>query len=83
MYDTERYFILTGHVLPGYETVEDRANVLVDLHRRVFGDSASPPPRDAESTLSMDDEDVLKLAFRAENGDRIRRLYGGDTTGYR
>jgi hypothetical protein len=40
------------------------------------------PPSPAWSGLGRTNEQVLETAFRARNGDAIRRLFAGDTTGY-
>lgn len=40
------------------------------------------PPSPAWSGLGRTNEQVLETAFRAKNGDAIRRLFAGDTTGY-
>jgi putative DNA primase/helicase len=39
-------------------------------------------PASTYTTGTRTNADILELAFRASNGDSIRRLYNGDTTGY-
>jgi hypothetical protein len=43
---------------------------------------SAPAARIREESLTLDDERVLDLAFRAKNGDAIRSLYNGDTAKY-
>ena len=83
MYDEGRYFCVTGQHLDGTPLeVNDRQEELSALHAEVFGQAASPPlvmkpaPR-ARHELS--DEEILKKASTAKNGEKFKRLWAGDT----
>ncbi len=75
-----RYFVMTGHVLPGHETLGDFGPDLTDLYREVAPTEpqrpASPP-----STLTMDDRDILDRLINEQNG-KARRLLAGDAGEY-
>lgn len=88
LYDTARYFVLTGHRLDGTPpTINDRAEQFVGLEKTWFPDrktTAARPQRPAAEPTSgaLSDTDLLAIAFRASNGDKVRTLYGGDLCGY-
>ncbi len=75
-----RYFVMTGNVLPGHETLGDFGDGLADWYRELFPPEpqrpASPPP-----TLTMDDHDIIDRLINEQNG-KARQLLAGDITGY-
>ncbi len=78
MYDSERYVIVTGRPLPGYERLAERTDELAALHRETFGDPEPCRPTPITARLDLADDELLERAFRARNGDKVRRLYEGD-----
>jgi len=88
MYDGDRYFTTTGHVIPGVLVEPQPRQDSVDrLYARLFPPKPSsarparlkvrvPTPADASV------EELLMVAYRAKNGAAIRRLMEGDTSGY-
>ena len=93
LYDRGRYFTVTGDVLPDSRPEPPARQDAVDaLYARLFPptDTAGPghppgaPPPAAGTTVGSDpgDDELLAVAFRAKGGDRLRRLWDGDTTGY-
>jgi primase-polymerase (primpol)-like protein len=85
MYDSGRYFTVTGQHLAGTPTtIEDRSAELKALHARLFGhtNNTTPQlPRPAPS-IDIDDEGLLQKAFNAKNGMQIRALWDGNTSAY-
>jgi putative DNA primase/helicase len=98
MYDRARFFALTGQMLAGMPAeIADRQEQLDRLYTRVFewhsdkkrtkqdgrptGKSASAASSNSHSA-TLSDEDILKIANRAANGDKFRRLWAGDTSGH-
>jgi len=107
IYDSGRYFTVTGNILPGIRPeIKDRQEILTNFYRQhfpeiqvkpiqntverdpsllnssrnqseeFFGESGSSPP-------VMSDEDVIKKALLAENGDKFKRLFSeGDWSDY-
>jgi putative DNA primase/helicase len=88
MYESGRYFTLTGEHLGGTPTeIHERQDALERLYRHVFNiDKASSTtnghkPR-AATSLDVGDEDLLELAKQAKNGEKFSRLWSGDTSDY-
>jgi hypothetical protein len=83
MYSRDRFFTITGNVLPGYETIRDCQQQLEDLHLLEW-------PRDEPHrvdtapvvSLSLADDDILQKIGGAKNGAAFMSLYSGDTAAY-
>jgi putative DNA primase/helicase len=87
IYDRDRFFALTGQMLAGMPTeIRDRQGQLDQLYSRVFGrpriNSVSAASSSNSHAASLSDEEVLRLANRAANGDKFRRLWTGDNSGH-
>jgi putative DNA primase/helicase len=87
MYESRRYFTLTGKHLDGTPTdIHERQDVLERLYRHVFEDEKRADEtnghRPRTASLEVDDEDLLELATRAKNGEKFSRLWRGDTSDY-
>jgi hypothetical protein len=87
IYGHGRYFTMSRRHLPGTpRTIESRQEQILALRRRVLGKPAShngykePSHLVADSGLS--DQEILMKAVCAENGEKFRRLWTGDTSGY-
>ena len=86
MYDSGRYFTVTGHHIPGTPTsLEDRQAQLEVLHKRAF--RIARQNRDDNHhvanvhTLLVDDKELIDRACRAGNGDKFRGLWSGKWQG--
>jgi putative DNA primase/helicase len=87
MYESGRYFTLTGEHLSGTPTeIHERQDVLERLYRHVFkiekASSATNGHKPRTAQLDVGDEDLLALAKQAKNGDKFSRLWSGDTSDY-
>jgi putative DNA primase/helicase len=87
MYESGRYFTLTGEHLSGTPTeIHERQDVLERLYRHVFkiekASSATNGHKPRTAQLDVGDEDLLALAKQAKNGDKFSRLWRGDTSDY-
>ena len=87
MYESGRYFTLTGEHLGGMPTeIHERQDVLERLYRHVFkiekASSATNGNKPQTASLDVGDEDLLALAKQAKNGDKFSRLWRGDTSDY-
>lgn len=73
-YDSGRYLTVTGHSLNGNQ-IEDRQAELEKLHSEIF-----TPKKEVERQLEKltGFDDLLTKAFNSKNGDKIKRLHGGD-----
>jgi len=84
MYCSGRFLTVTGiHVAGTPTTVEERQAELTDLHVKVFG-KADPSHGTATgvSTNPLPDDELIRRARNAENGEKFSRLWSGDYTGY-
>ena len=86
MYAHERYFTMTGRHLRGTpRTIELRQEQLFTLRRRVLGEPPSAnghkSPR-PEIGNGLSDQEIIDRATGADNGDKFRLLWTGDTSGY-
>lgn len=89
MYDDARFFTVTGdHVDGTPDTVEQRADALRAVHGDYVADDDGDDGADAgdagagDVDVDLDDDALLSKAKDAENGDKFRRLWNGDTAGY-
>jgi putative DNA primase/helicase len=87
MYESGRYFTLTGEHLGGTPTeIHERQDVLERLYRHVFkiekASSATNGHKPQTAPLDVGDEDLLALAKQAKNGEKFSRLWSGDTSDY-
>jgi putative DNA primase/helicase len=79
MYGSERFFTVTGKHLAGTPEEITPTN-LTAVYESFF---ASPKPeRDSISTESTTDRALIEQACQAVNGDKFRRLWKGDFSGY-
>jgi len=86
MYESGRYFTLTGEHLGGTPTeIHERQDVLERLYRHVFKNKTAGEGnghRPQTTPLEVGDEDLLELAMQAKNGEKFSRLWRGDTSDY-
>lgn len=86
MYQSGRYFTITGHVVQRFMEVARRPTELLNLHNSIFGihspPTTSPPvPRSDLSfpPLPVSDREIIRRASRARNGQKFVRLWQGST----
>lgn len=83
MYDTGRFFIVTGNSCSEYASISDCTQSIKPLHEKyITGDRMLlPSPTDAE-LASLDDGELLSKARSARNGKLFTDLYDGDWQSY-
>ncbi len=89
MYDSGRYFTVTGQRLPDFSAdVEQRQDRVEAMHKLVFGGGQRQGRRRTsmpvvEKPVSLTDEQVLEKARAARNGARFSALFDqGDTSAH-
>ena len=84
MYDTGRYFTVTGHHLEGTPTtIEARQTELEALHKEVFGKLQTPPKNsDSGPAMELSDFALIDKALNAPNRAKFAALWAGDTSAY-
>ena len=88
MYESGRYFTMTGdHVIGTSKAIEERNYELSSLHESLFGKehhNGQPheSPRKTPMGVSLEDAELINRASNAENGDKFKRLWSGNWSGY-
>jgi primase-polymerase (primpol)-like protein len=86
MYDSHRYFTVTGDRVPGApKCVNHRAKQLRDIHKEYIAASGGGPattPVKKRREVSIPDQDLLERAKNAANGRKFEALWNGDISGY-
>src|SRR5690348_8080445 len=88
MYDHGRFFAVTGRRMPWSPLVVNASqDVLADLCRRRFPEKVEAAEQQQRASvrylpLPVDDDDLLRLARAAKNGDKFSALYDGGRHGY-
>ncbi len=82
MYCEGRYFTVTGNHLDGTPSTVNRLNGELDqVHTRVFGvksDTTPTPATTPTHPVNLDDQQLIKRAMAARNGDDFAALWRGD-----
>ena len=85
MYDSRRFFTMTGRYLPGTPTtiVERQAEVEA-LHQKLFGLARADTNGHGSlgSSNNLSNTEILASARQAANGEAFERLWSGDTSDY-
>ncbi len=86
IYSHGRYFTVSGRHLEGTpRTIEPRQEQILALRRRVLGEPAVTNSHETAGPVggsNLSDQEVLRKAAAAENGEKFRRLWAGDTSDY-
>lgn len=86
IYGDGRYFTMSGRHLEGTpRTIENRQEQILALRRRVLGEPVSTNGHETTRSVAssgLSDQEIIMKAAAAENGEKFRRLWAGDTNGY-
>lgn len=84
MYDSGRFFTVTGNNIGGYAAVEDCTEAIKPLHEKYLGGARSEPAQRVIqiAPLPCSASEVLEAASRAKNGSRFQALYAGNCSEY-
>ena len=84
MYDSGRFFTVTGNNIGEYTAVEDCTEAIKPLHEKYLGGARSEPAQRIIQTapLPCSVSEVLAAASRAKNGSRFQALYAGNFSEY-
>jgi putative DNA primase/helicase len=84
IYSQKRFWVMTGNRLETFpENIEGRASQIETLFRR-FKPVPVEEPEDFPDILPpvLDDEIIIRKAVKARNGEKFKRLWEGDASGY-
>jgi putative DNA primase/helicase len=83
IYDSGRYFTITGERLVGTSpNVQDRQIEIDAIITEQFASLPRNPLGEMVKQLHITDAELIKRAMNARNGERFCRLWGGDTSDY-
>lgn len=84
MYDSGRFFTVTGNSIGGYPGIKDCTEAIKPLHEKYLGGARSEPAQRIIQTapLPCSVSEVLEAASRAKNGSRFQALYAGNFAEY-
>lgn len=82
MYQTGRYFIMTGNDAAGYAEIVDCTEAIKPLHEKYIGGGKKPTTGIQPVQTSLSDKDILELAMKSRQGQTVRDLYAGSWEGY-
>jgi len=80
---TSRFLTVTGNVVKPAERLEDVTHELLEVARTYMVRPAEQTDTNNQPGAAMlPDDDVLKMAANASNGEKFRKLWSGDTSDY-
>jgi putative DNA primase/helicase len=83
MYETGRFFVMTGNYCSEYAEITDCTEKIKGLHEKYIGGGKEPVPKTVQPTFSLNTADeIIRTAQNAKNGNLFTQLYYGNTTGY-
>lgn len=82
MYETGRFFVMTGNSCSEYAGISDCTESIKPLHEKYIGGGREPQAKVRPAVSLSSADDIVKAAAGAKNGGKFVALYGGDTTGY-
>lgn len=82
MYETGRYFIMSGKPCSSYTEIKDCTESIKPLHAKYLGGGSKPAPRNQPSCTMMSVNEIVEKAKAAKNGEKFGRLYSGDISDY-
>lgn len=84
MYETGRFFVMTGNTCAEYMDINDCTEAIKALHEKYIGGGREPSatPRISVPALPHTANDVISLARKAKNSARFDALMSGDYSAY-
>lgn len=87
MYDSGRFFTVTKNRVPNtpYRVRERSGPIKVVHHKYLKREDAEEEntPSPSPGSIDMDDKEIIEKAKESRNGDKFKRLWNGDTSGYK
>lgn len=82
MYQTGRYFIMTGNDAAGYAEIEDCTEAIKPLHEKYIGGGREPTTGIQITPICLTDREVIDNAAKSKQGEMFRNLYAGNWDSY-
>lgn len=87
MYESGRYFTVTGNCIEGAaQTVNEAQGAVNALYYKWFNNrdkkAATGSKKQPEKKINLSDSEIIDIASRAKNSDKFKSLFNGSITGY-
>lgn len=83
MYDSGRFFVMTGQPISEYAEVTECSERIRPLHEKYIGGGKEPTANIRQTAaLPQTADEILRAAANSKNGAKFKALYSGDWSGY-
>lgn len=85
MYESGRYFIMTGKQIGAFNQIADGTERVKTLHAKYLGMQKSAPvsyPLPMRAIPSFTEQELIEKIMNSQNGGKFAKLYGGDFSDY-
>lgn len=82
MYDSGRFFVMTGDCCSEFAEIADCTERIKPLHAKYLGGGNEPAPKPRPTVGRESADDIVRLAMNAKNGAQFAALYNGDISAY-
>ncbi len=83
MYDTGRFFIMTGDICAEFAEIAECTEAIKPLHEKYIGAGCEPVPKRQTAAPELScASDIIRAAATSKSGGRFVALQGGDISGY-
>lgn len=83
MYDSGRFFVMTGQPISEYAEVAECSERIRPLHEKYIGGGKEPTAGIRQTAaLPQTADEILRTAANSKNGAKFKALYSGDISGY-
>lgn len=82
MYETGRFFTVTGNIAGPYTELADCTERIKPLHEKYIGGGSEPVANTAPAQLNLSETEILDLAARSKNGATFQDLMAGRWENY-
>lgn len=78
MYESGRYFIMTGNIAAKYSNIKDCTEAIKVLHEKYIGGGQTPSIIVNTPPLTINEDTVIELAKKSKQGQIFTDLYNGN-----
>lgn len=82
MYDSGRYFTVTGRVLKNYQNIVECQNQIDSICEKYFEVKKSEKAPKQQSISHFEDQKLIEIAIKSQNGGKFGDLYAGNWQNY-
>ncbi|MBR7084120.1 MAG: hypothetical protein IKI37_02945 [Oscillospiraceae bacterium] len=82
MYDSGRYFIMTGKTIGSFSAVSNGTERIKPLHDKYFGTPAPQKKTLPMTTPNLTEQELINKIRNSQSGEKFSRLYSGDFSDY-